>query len=164
MLEVLQGRDWPYFIDRLLAVSEGDVTFLNLSGVDDSSQSDFEEIKIINDTIDNLAICKNYYSNIYANIGATFHQYLQKTPPKIEEMEDDLTLNHYSFINLKNEYITEEVMHTFDRFFFAFARFLAIDNLAIIPTGEVPSFVKSSNVISPSELYKKKTTLETQEE
>ena len=34
-------------------------------------------------------------------------------------------------------------------------RFPAINDLTIIPTGEVPSFVKSSNVISPSELYKK---------
>ena len=46
-------------------------------------------------------------------------------------------------------------MHTFDRFFFAFGRFPAIDNLAVIPTGEVPSFVKSGDVISPSELQKK---------
>ena len=46
-------------------------------------------------------------------------------------------------------------MHTFDRFFFAFGRFPAIDNLAVIPTGEVPSFVKFGDVISPSELQKK---------
>ena len=70
-------------------------------------------------------------------------------------MEEDLTLNHYSFIDLKNEYNTKEVMHTFDRFFFAFGRFPVINDLAIILTGEVPSFVKSNDVISPSELYKK---------
>ena len=74
----MQSRDWPYFIDRLLAVSEGDITSLNLSGVNDSSQNNFEEIKVINATINNLTICKDYYLNIYANIGATFHQYLQK--------------------------------------------------------------------------------------
>ena len=39
----------------------------------------------------------------------------------------------------------EPVMHTFDRFFF----------LAIISTGEVPSFVKSSIVIPHSKLHKK---------
>ena len=78
-------------------VSEGDITFLYLSGVDDSSQNNFEEIKIINDTIDNSTICKDYYSNIFANIDATFHLYLQKiTTFLIEKMEENLILNHYS--------------------------------------------------------------------
>ena len=34
----------------------------------------------MNDTIDNLRICKDCYTYIYANVGATFHQYLQKIP------------------------------------------------------------------------------------
>ena len=67
-------------IDRLLEVFEGDITYLNLSGVDDNSQNNFEEIKIINDAIDNLTICKDFCSNIYAKIVATFHQYLLKIP------------------------------------------------------------------------------------
>ena len=70
-------------------------------------------------------------------------------------MEDNLTLNLYSFIDLKNEYNTQEIMHTFNRFLFTFGRFPAINNLAIIPTVEVPSFVKSSDIISHSELKKK---------
>ena len=79
------------------------------------------EINIINDTTDNLTISRDFYSNIYANIDATFYQYLQKYPAfLIEKMEEDLTLNLYSFIDLKNEYNTEEDMHTFDRFFFTF--------------------------------------------
>ena len=128
---------------------------LNLSGVDDSSQNNFEEMKIINDTIDNLAICNDYYSNIYTKIGATFHQYLQKIPAfLIEKMEEDLTLNHCFFINLKNEYNTEEIMYTFNKLSFTLGSFPATNNLAIIPTGGVPSFVKSGEVMSPSELYK----------
>ena len=46
-------------------------------------------------------------------------------------------------------------MYTVDRFFFAFGRLPAINNVAIILTGEVLSFVKSRDVISPFELYKK---------
>ena len=121
-------------------------------------------MKIINETIDNLTICKDYYSDIYAKVGAIFHQYLQKTPaPFNEKMEEDSSPNLYSFIDSKNEYNTEEVMHTFDRFFFAFERFPAFNVLAIIPTGEVPSFVKSNDAISPSELYKN-LTLQAQED
>ena len=48
----------------------------------------------------------------------------------------------------------EEVMHTFDRFFFAFRRFPAIKNLVIIPTGEY-LILSSHNIIQLSELYKK---------
>ena len=70
-------------------------------------------------------------------------------------MDKDLRQNHHSFIDLKFEYNTKEIVHTFDRFSFAFGRFPAISAVAIIPTGEVPSFVKSRDVISSSELYKK---------
>ena len=42
-----------------------------------------------------------------------------------------------------------------DRFFFAFGRFPTINELIIVPTGDVPSFVKSIGIISPSELYKR---------
>ena len=68
-------------------------------------------------------------------------------------MEIDLRQNHHSFIDLKFEYNTEEIMHTSNRFFFAFGRLPAINDLAII-LGEVSSFVKSRDVTSPSELYK----------
>ena len=40
-------------------------------------------------------------------------------------------------------------------FFFAFGRLPAINELTIVPTGNVPSFVQSSDVIPPSQLYKR---------
>lgn len=46
-------------------------------------------------------------------------------------------------------------MQTFDRFFFVFGRFPAINELTIVPTGDVPSFVQLSDFIPLSELYKK---------
>ena len=60
----------------------------------------------------------------------------------------------YSNIDLKSEVDTREILEIFDRFFFAFGRFPATNELIIVPTGDVPSFVKSIGVISPSELYK----------
>ena len=38
-------------------------------------------------------------------------------------------------------------------FFFEFRRFPAVDTLAIVPTGVVPSFVKTNNILSPFDLY-----------
>ena len=55
-LELLQSKDWPYFINRLLEVSEGDITLLNLSRIS-QDENDAKELKIINDTIENLEIC-----------------------------------------------------------------------------------------------------------
>ena len=85
-----------------------------------------EEIKIIIDIIDNLTVCEEYYSAIYGNIWATSHQYLQENPSHlIEKMEETSTLDLYSFIDLKYEYNTKEVMHTSDTFFLAFGTFPA---------------------------------------
>ena len=147
-LETLQSKDWPYFIKCFLKVSEGDITSFNLSGIS-QSENDIKELKIINDTIENLEIFKNYYADIYENVGGSFQNYSKK------KMEDDIRLNLYSSIDLKDESNTKEIMHTFDRFFFAFGRFPAINELAIIPTGDALNFVRSSDIILPSELYEK---------
>ena len=61
-------------------------------------------------------------------------------------MEDDLRLNLYSSLDLKNEHNTKEIMDTFDRYFFAFDGFPAINELTIIPIGDVPSFFPSSDI------------------
>ena len=70
-------------------------------------------------------------------------------------MQDGLRLNLFSNIDLKNKPNTSEILQTFDRFFFAFGRFPAINKLTVVPTGDAPSFVALSGVISPSELYKR---------
>ena len=116
VLEALRSKDWPYFINRLFEVSEGDITSLNFSGIS-QNEDDIEELKIINGTIENLEICKNYYADIYENVGGNFQNYLKDAPDVlIEKMEDDLRLNLYSSIDLKNEPSTKDIMQTFDRF------------------------------------------------
>ena len=86
----------------MLEVSSGDISSLNLSGIS-LNQNDIEELKIINDTVENLEICKNYYADIYANVSGCFQHYLRSAPDVlIEKMQDDLKLNLYSYIHLKN--------------------------------------------------------------
>ena len=147
-LESLQSKDWSYFINHLLEVSNGEISLLNLN--------DAEEIKIINDTVENLKICKNCYADIYSNFSGCFQNYLRSAPDVlIEKIQDDLRLDLYSNIDLKNEVNTREILETFDKFFFAFGRFPAINKLIIVLTGNVSSFVKSIDIISPSKLYKR---------
>ena len=79
-LEFLQNKDWTYFINRLLEASEGDITSINLGRIISQNENDVEELKIMNDTIDNLQICKNYNADIYVNVDGSFQNYLKNAP------------------------------------------------------------------------------------
>ena len=96
-LEKMQSKNWQYFIERLIEISEDDITALDFSG----TQNKFNKIKILDNSKDNLSICKDYYNKIYNNIGHYFAEYL-KTLPKtlINEIENDLKLNLYLFIDI----------------------------------------------------------------
>ena len=92
-LEKLQSRDWSYFIDRLLEISDGGISSLNLFNFD-QNRNTTEKIEIINDTIENLKICKNYYSDIYANVSSVFQIYVQNASEiLIQKIRDDIRLN-----------------------------------------------------------------------
>ena len=73
----------------------------------------------------------------------------------INEIEKDLRLNLYSFIDIRNEASTEEIFHAFDQFYYRFSRFPGSNNLLVVLTGEIPNFVGSENIFSPIEIYKK---------
>ena len=74
-IEELQRRDWSYFIDRLLKVSEPDNSSLELFNPN-HNRVNMNEIQINNDTFENLEICKNFYLDIYENVGCAFQKYL----------------------------------------------------------------------------------------
>ena len=131
-LETLDSKYWPYFINRLLEISGSEITSFNSNKISQNG-NDVEELKIISETIESLEICQIYYADVYANVSGSFQKYLKYASDiLIEKMEDDLRLNLYSFFDLKNEPNAKEIMHTFDRFFFAFGRFPAINELTII--------------------------------
>ena len=70
-IEKRRSKNWPYFINRLLKVSDGDISLLNSINLS-QNRNDRNELEIINDTIENLEICKSSYSDIYANVGCIF--------------------------------------------------------------------------------------------
>ena len=98
-----------YFIERLIEISEGDITVLDFSG----TQNNFNEIKILNNSKDNLSICKDYYNKIYNNIGHYFAEYLKTLlETLINEIGKDLRLSLYSFIVYKmKEVLKRFFMH-----------------------------------------------------
>ena len=146
-VENLQSKDWPYFINRLLEVSNDDIFSLIRLGIG-QSQNNVEKLKIVNDTIENLKICKNYYADVYANVSSCFQNYLKiATSVLNEKMQDDLRTNFFSNIDLNNEPNTSEILQTFDGFFFSFGTFPAINGLTVVPIGDVPSFSQSSDYL-----------------
>ena len=52
-------------------------------------------------------------------------------------MKDNLRLNMFSDIDLKSEHNTKAIFETFDRFFFAFGRFPAMNELTVVQSSDV---------------------------
>ena len=48
-------------------------------------------------------------------------------------MEDEININLFSNINLKNEQDPAQIFKKFDTFFYKFGRFLAVEKLVVIP-------------------------------
>ena len=104
------------FYQKMLEVSQSDISPLNISEVEG-------DMKIMNDSFDNLTVCKKSYSYFYSNIGCAFQRFLQAIHEKhLENIQKDLARNLY-FINLKNEQNAEDIMQVLAKFFFTVGRF-----------------------------------------
>ena len=68
-------------------------------------------------------------------------------------MEDDININLFSNIDLKNEKDPAEIFKIFDTFFNKFSRLPVVEKHAIILRGSIPSFVKTDYILSLFELY-----------
>ena len=68
-------------------------------------------------------------------------------------MEDDININLFSNIELKNEHDHAEIFKTSDTFFYRSGRFSAVEKLAVIPQGPISSFVRTWDILSLFELY-----------
>ena len=115
-IEKLQSKNWPYFINRLLEVLDGGISLLNLINLS-QNRNDANELEIINDTIENLEICKSYFLDIYANVGCVFQNYLQNASDNlIQKLQDDIRLNLFLNTDLKNEQYPNKILKILDSF------------------------------------------------
>ena len=53
-------------------------------------------------------------------------------------MEDDININLFCNVELKNEQNLAEIFKIFGTFLYKFGRFPAVEKLAVIPYGSVP--------------------------
>ena len=85
-----------------------------------------------------------------------FYQYIKKIHGIfVEKMEDNISCKIYFHKPLKSIENPRELLKLFSQFFFKTGRFPGSENLAIVPMGVMPSFVKTNEVISPFDLYEK---------
>ena len=70
-------------------------------------------------------------------------------------MEDNISCKIYFHKPFKSIENPRELLKLFSQFFFKTSRFPGSENLAIVPMGVMPSFVKTNEVISPFDLYEK---------
>ena len=148
-LETLQNRNWSYFIKKLIYFSNND---LNDELFQDSEYD--EQKSLVDQTFKNLNYCKQIYENVFDDIVYFFHRKLKETHDIfVEKMEEDLAQEIFYQKKIKEQENSTEVFKNFNQFFFKTGRFPGSNNLAIIPSSIIPAFVKTKDVISPSDLY-----------
>ena len=70
-LTKLQNKEWLYFIERIVEVSQSSVQLQNLG-----RPFDITEKKIIDDTIQNFKLCKQLYMSLHNTIGNNLLEYI----------------------------------------------------------------------------------------
>ena len=146
-LELLQNKNWQYFIERILEVCQPN----NGGGLNQLVNA--KEVEIIENSIENLTICKQLYTNSYNQIASNLAEAIRNLPPnELDEIDRDLELNYF-FIDFNNEKNEEEIMNAYSYFYHALGRFLGKLDLVIIPKPDMPKFIKTDEIISPNQLY-----------
>ena len=98
-----------YFVDRLIEFSQSSLD-LNSLGICDRA-----EANIILNTKENFNVLKNFYQNFYVSVGHYLHDYLYNLPIlKKENIDEDLRLNEYKFLNFNSNYNDREMINTYD--------------------------------------------------
>ena len=148
-LEILQNENWQYFIKRILEVFQS-----NNGGVLNQLVN-VKEVKIIENFVENLVICKQLYTNFYNQIASNLAEAIRNLlPNELGEIDRDLELNYF-FIDFNNEKNEEEIMNAYSYFYHTLARFPGKIDLVIIPKLDTPKFIKTDEIISPNQLYEK---------
>ena len=117
-LQIVQSRNWQYFIETLLHISNNELSANSFDLKDDEA---FEDFLIIGKTEQNLKYCKNFYEEVFDDIAYFLHKKIKETPDDIvEKMEEDLanekiyykrikeTESHVEFLRILITFISKQ--------------------------------------------------------
>ena len=153
-ISILQSNTWGYFIEQLLHFANGNISLDDFNLDDDR---EFERYNVIEKTSDNVNYCKQFYQEVFDDIGYFFQRMINETPNEfLEPLKADLANEIYFYKNLKDIESHSELLQVFNSFYFKTGRFPGnYTDLILVPTGKNPPFVKSFDQISPIELNDK---------
>ena len=151
---ILQSNTWGYFVEQLLHFANGNISLDDFNLDDDR---EFERYNVIEKTSDNINYCKQFYQEVFDDIGYFFQRMIRETPNEfLEPLKADLANEIYFYKKLKEIESHSELLRVFNSFYFKTGRFPGnYTDLILVPTGKNPSFVKSFDQISPVELNDK---------
>ena len=153
-ISILQSNTWGYFVEQLLHFANGNISLDDFNLDDDR---EFERYNVIEKTSDNVNYCKQFYQEVFDDIGYFFQRMIKETPNEfLEPLKADLANEIYFYKNLKDIESHSELLRVFNSFYFKTGRFPGnYTDLILVPTGKNPPFVKSFDQISPIELSDK---------
>ena len=153
-ISILQSNTWGYFVEQLLHFANGNISLDDFNLDDDR---EFERYNIIEKTSDNVNYCKQFYQEVFDDIGYFFQKMIKETPNEfLEPLKADLANEIYFYKNLKDIESHAELLRVFNSFYFKTGRFPGnYTDLILVPTGKNPPFVKSFDQISPIDLNDK---------
>ena len=153
-ISILQSNTWGYFVEQLLHFAAGNISLDDFNLDDDR---EFERYNVIEKTSDNVNYCKQFYQEVFDDIGYFFQRMIRETPDEfLEPLKADLANELYFHRNLKEIESQSELLRVFNLFYFKTGRFPGnYTDLILVPTGKNPPFVKSFDQISPVELNDK---------
>ena len=148
-LEILQNKDWQNFIERILEVRQSN------NGGEFTKLVNAKEVQIFENSVENLTICKNLYTEFYNQVSKNLVEVLHNLPAnELEDIDKGLERSYF-FIDFDSLTNLEEIMNGYSQFYHGLGCFPGRQDLTIIPTPDVPSFIKIDEIISPNQLYEK---------
>ena len=153
-IKIVQSHNWQYFIETLLHISNGEI---DIGDFDLQNDDEFDDYLIIQKTLENLNYCKRFYEEVFDDISYFLHKKIKEIPDEfVEKMQDDLASEIYYTKKLKEIESHVEFLKIFNKFYFKTGRFPGNHfDLMVVPPGIKPSFVKTRDEISPSEINEK---------
>ena len=153
-LKVVQSHNWQYFVETLLYISNGEI---NITDFDLQNEDESDRYSIIQKTLENLNYCKRFYVEVFDDISYFFHEKIKEMPDEsLEKIQEDLANEIYFTKKIKEMDSHADVLKIFNKFYFKTGRFPGnYTDLMIVPAGVKPSFVKTRDEISPSEINEK---------
>ena len=153
-ISILQSNTWEYFVEQLLHFANGNIS---LDDFDLDDDREFERYNVIERTSDNVNYCKQFYQEVFDDIGYFFQKMIKETPAEfLEPLKADLANEIFFYKNLKDIESHIELLRVFNTFYFKTGRFPGnYTDLILVPTGKNPPFIKSFDQILPINLNEK---------